>query len=128
MKLLRVAHEVGDNAVIVRAEGDVDMSSVHVLVAGLKAGLELALTHPSHLLVGDLRPVTYFGSAGLNAVLECHEQGAEGGVAVRLVAADARVLRPIEVTNLDSILDVYPTMDDALGIEPSGTEKPARDS
>lgn len=124
MNLLRVAQDRADDAVIVRAEGDVDLSSVHVLADGLSAGLLLALTHPARLLVGDLRGVTYFGSAGLNAVLECHEQGAERGVAVRYVAADARVLRPIEVTNLDTILDLYPTLERALRAKPSRDAEP----
>lgn len=110
MNRLTVAHEVSDEAVIVRAAGDVDIGTVHGLVAGLKAGLSLVANHSSRLLVVDLQGVTYFGSAGLNAVLECHEQGLEAGTPVRLVAADGKVLRPIEVTNLDSILNVYPTV------------------
>jgi anti-anti-sigma factor len=51
--------------------------------------------------------VKYFGSAGLNAVLDCHEQGRAEGVTVRVVAANAEVRRPIEVTRLDEVLDLY---------------------
>jgi len=58
--------------------------------------------------------VTFFGSAALNAMLNCHEGGKETGPSVRLVANHDNVLRPIEVTELDQILEVYPTLSDAL--------------
>jgi anti-anti-sigma factor len=64
--------------------------------------------------------VTYFGSAGLNAVLGCYERGLSDGVAVRLVATNAEVVRPIEVTKLDGVLRPYQTLTDAL----DGTDGP----
>jgi anti-anti-sigma factor len=72
------------------------------------------------LLILDLQGVTYFGSAGLNAVLDCHKQGLQAGTSVRLVADNGLVVRPIEVTNLDSLLDLYPTLSDALEGRDSG--------
>ncbi|WP_306362313.1 STAS domain-containing protein [Nocardia sp. CC227C] len=109
MNRLRVDHEVDHDAVTVRAEGDVDISGVAILAEGLRAALKSALEHRARLLVVDLDGVTYFGSAGLNALLDCHEHGVDAGVAVRLVASDPRVVRPLQVTNLDSVLAVYPT-------------------
>ncbi len=120
MRRLTVDHEVGADAVIVRAAGDVDISTVQILVEQLTEGLALASTHPGRLLVLDLAEVSYFGSAGLNAALECHEQGRAVGVTVRLVAEHGRVLRPLQVTNLDSVLAVFPTLDQAL--QPEGSE------
>jgi anti-anti-sigma factor len=58
--------------------------------------------------------VTYFGSAGLNAVLGCYERGLAEGVSVRLVASNAEVIMPIEVTKLDKVLKPYETVMDAL--------------
>ncbi len=72
------------------------------------------MTHPSRLVIVDLQPVNFFGSAGLNAVLDCHEAGAAAGTAVRLVADHPQVLQPIRVTELDRIFQVYPTLSDAL--------------
>jgi anti-sigma B factor antagonist len=115
MELLTVEHEAGTDAVVVRAKGDVDSGTVDELRLHLTAALELAATHPTRLLIVDLQPVTFFGSAGLNAVLDCHEQGRATGTSVRLVADDhGPVLQPIEVTELDRILDIYPTFTDAL--------------
>jgi anti-sigma B factor antagonist len=114
MELLTVEHEAGADAVVVRAKGDVDSSTVDELIRHLSAALQLAATHPTRLVVVDLQPVTFFGSAGLNAVLDCHEQGQVTGTSVRLVADHGPVLQPIEVTELDRILDIYPTFTDAL--------------
>ncbi len=76
--------------------------------------MQLAAGQESRLLIVDLQGVTYFGSAGLNAVLDCHKQGLRVGTSVRLVADNELVVRPIEVTNLDSLLNLYPSLPDAL--------------
>ncbi|BBX64964.1 anti-sigma factor antagonist [Mycobacterium saskatchewanense] len=112
--MLAVDHEAREDAVVVRVKGDVDSSTVDELTPHLTTALELAATHPARLVVLDLLPVTFFGSAALNAVLDCHEAGKEAGTAVRLVADGDNVLRPIQVTELDRILDIYPTLTEAL--------------
>ncbi len=114
MQLLIVDCEVRPDAVVVRAKGEVDSSTINQLVAQLDAGLRQAATLAARLLIIDLQAVTYFGSAGLNAVLNCHRQGIEARTSVRLVADNDLVVRPIEVTNMDSVLELYPTLSDAL--------------
>jgi anti-sigma B factor antagonist len=112
--MLAVDHEARDDAVLVRVKGDVDSSTVGELAPHLTAALQQAASHPARLVILDLQPVTFFGSAALNAVLDCHEEGRESGTSVRLVADHDNVLRPIQVTELDRILDIYPTLSDAL--------------
>lgn len=114
MELLAVDHEARAEAVFLRAKGDVDSGTADQLTEHLVPALQLATTHPARLLVVDLQKVTFFGSAGLNALLECHEQGRAAATSVRLVADHAEVLQPIELTELDRILDIYPTVTDAL--------------
>ena len=114
MDLLAVECEDRDDSVIVRATGDIDSSTVAMLTGKLSAALQLARKHPARLVILDLQAVTFFGSAGLNAVLDCHEDGVADGTSVRLVADNAQVLRPIEVTSLDRVLSVYPTLPEAL--------------
>lgn len=114
MELLAVCHETRAEAVYLRAEGNVDSSTADQLGEHLTAALQLATMHPAQLLIVDLQPVTFFGSAGLNALLDCHEQGRTAGTSVRLVADHAEVLQPIQLTELDRILDVYPSITDAL--------------
>ncbi|KZS84897.1 anti-anti-sigma factor [Mycobacterium persicum] len=126
MDLLAVGHEVCQDAVVVRAEGDIDSTTVDELTAHLIAALQLAASHPARLLVIDLQPVTFFGSAGLNAVLDCHEQGIAAGTSVRLVAGHGQVTQPIRVTELDRILKIYPTMSEALRTCPPKESEQAR--
>lgn len=112
--MLAVDYDAEGDAVVVRVEGDVDSSTADELTNHLSAALKLAETHPARLLVVDLQSVDFFGSAALNAVLECHEEGKEAGTSVRLAADHDQVLRPIQVTELDRIFDIYPTLSEAL--------------
>jgi anti-anti-sigma factor len=114
MELLVVDSEVRPEAVLVHASGEIDSSTAGELRSRLESALNEADGQESRLLVIDLQGVTYFGSAGLNAILDCHKQGLRSGTTVRLVAENDLVVRPIEVTNLDSLLDLYPTLPDAL--------------
>jgi anti-anti-sigma factor len=98
----------------VHVKGEIDSSTAGELGSQLESVLQQAGGHESRLLIVDLQGVTYFGSAGLNAVLDCHKQGLRAGISVRLVADNDLVVRPIEVTNLDSLLDLYPSWPDAL--------------
>jgi anti-anti-sigma factor len=112
--LLEVRQDVRDAAVVVTAGGEIDSGTVETLVTHLDAALETAVAHPTRVLVLELGRVTYFGSAGLNAVLGCYERGLSDGVAVRLVASNAEVTLPIEVTKLDNVLRPYQSVTEAL--------------
>jgi anti-anti-sigma factor len=112
--LLNVRQDVGDAAVIVSAEGEIDSGTVETLISRLEEALQEAVEHPGRRLVIVLTDVTYFGSAGLNAVLGCHEKGVADGITVRVVANNPEVLMPIEVTKLDSVLKPYESLADAL--------------
>ncbi len=114
MALLEVKQDIRDAAVVVFADGEIDSGTVDTLVSHLDAALEAAVAHPTRVLVLELGDVTYFGSAGLNAVLGCYERGLTDGVAVRLVASNAEVILPIEVTKLDKVLRPYKSVTEAL--------------
>jgi anti-sigma B factor antagonist len=113
MDVFAADHRLDDAAVVVRAQGDIDSTTVPELVSALETGLALASRHPARLLVVDLCAVTYFGSAGLNALLACHSEGQAAGTSVHLVAAHDEVMRPLQVTKLDAVLPVYPNMEAA---------------
>jgi anti-anti-sigma factor len=112
--LLDVKQDVQEAGVIVSADGEIDSGTVDTLISRLDTALEAASDHPARILVLELGEVTYFGSAGLNAVLGCYEKGRADGVSVRLVARNAEVIMPIEITRLDNVLKPYRTVTDAL--------------
>jgi anti-anti-sigma factor len=111
---LELKQDVRDAAVVVSARGEVDSGTVYTFISHLDVALKAASSHPARVLVIELVDVTYFGSAGLNAVLGCYERGLSDGVTVRLVATNAEVVRPLEVTKLDGVLRPYQTLTDAL--------------
>ena len=110
MASLTVNRDVRDSAVVLGVAGDIDSDTVDALIRELDDALSLASGHSPRLLVVDLGDVTYFGSAGLNAVLGCYQNGLAEGVAVRVVATAAEVLRPLEVTKLDAVIRPYPSV------------------
>jgi anti-anti-sigma factor len=112
--LLQVNLDVRDGGVVVSFGGEIDTSNVATLASQLAAALTAAADNPSRVLVVELGEVTYFGSAGLNAVLTCYEQGLAESVAVRVVAGNAEVLRPIQVTKLDTVLRPFETVTAAI--------------
>lgn len=114
MDMLAVGHEECAAAVVVRVKGAVDSATAGEFVSHLATALERAATHPAHVAIVDLQGVIFFGSAGLNAVLDCHQKARATGTAVRLVADHPEVVRPIEVTKLDRILVLCPSLDEAV--------------
>jgi anti-anti-sigma factor len=112
--LLEVKQDVREAAVVVSVGGEIDSGTVDTLISHLDAALQAASEHPARLLVLEMSDVTYFGSAGLNAVLGGYEKGRSDGVAVRLVASNAEVMIPIEVTRLDNVLRPFRTVSEAL--------------
>lgn len=117
MGSLAVSHGAEGDAVLVRVKGDVDSSTVGELTTHLTAALALAAAHPGWPVIIDLQAVDFFGSAALNAMLDSHEDGKAAGTSVRLVADHDQVLRPIQVTELDRVLDIYPTVAQALQLD-----------
>ncbi len=114
MGQLEIQRDVYDGAIVVSADGEVDSGNAADFTAHLDAARGAAATSKRRLLVIELERVKYFGSAGLNAVLDCHERGGAEGVTVRVAASNAEVLRPIEVTKLDDVLHLYGTVPAAI--------------
>lgn len=121
MGQLDVVEDADGGAVVVCVRGEVDSNSVDTLADALDKGLSAGTAAPAKALIIDLTQVSYFGSAGLNAVLSCFERGRDAGVAVRVVADNPEVIRPIEVTKLDDVLRPYPTVAAATAAD-AGTQ------
>ena len=106
---LHVQREMDGHTVVVGVAGEVDHTTVGALHFELATALALA-TPPAPVVL-DLTGVTFFGSAGLTELVEQHKRA---GGPLRVVAAHRRVLRPIQLTELDRMLRLFPTRDSAL--------------
>jgi anti-sigma B factor antagonist len=57
---------------------------------------------------------SFCDSAGVRAIVIAHSQARSKGVEMRLVVRSAQVKRLFEITNLDTLLRVYPDPASAL--------------
>ncbi|WP_036504136.1 MULTISPECIES: STAS domain-containing protein [Nocardia] len=105
--LLRVEQRTEGSAVVVTVAGEVDMNSA----PELQSALDQALQDEPTAVVLDMTEVGFLGSAGLSVLLASSQSTATGSL--RVVASPA-VRRPIEVTSLDALLRLFPTVADAL--------------
>ena len=98
------------NGVVLEVAGDLDLSNAPQLGAVFEHVLQSVPT----VLVIDLSRVTFLGSAGLGLLIRAHEHMGAGEVRVAAPSSAAR--RAIEITALDQLLPLFPTVDDALSM------------
>jgi anti-sigma B factor antagonist len=88
--------------------GDIDLSSAGELGAHVSAALA---ARPPILLV-DLTAVEFMASAGLQVLVDTYRTATRTRVAV--VAAGLATRRPITVTGLHHVMELYPSLGKAL--------------
>jgi len=79
----------------------------------VQATLARALGDGTAVLVADATGTTFCGCPGAHALVRAHHQAAATGAQLR-VAASPAVLRMLELTGADHVLDTYPSLDTAL--------------
>ncbi|OBF37972.1 anti-anti-sigma factor [Mycobacterium sp. ACS1612] len=94
---------------VLRVDGDIDLATVPTL----EAAIEDALASKPTGLVIDLTDVGFLASAGLQALVATHNNVSESA-RFAVVANSAATSRPIQLTGLDQIFDLFPTLDEAL--------------
>jgi anti-anti-sigma factor len=94
---------------VVAVSGDVDMLTAPALQDSINEILDDALTG----LVIDLTDVQFLASVGLQVLAETHEK-VRYSMRFAVVAANRATERPIQLTGLDEVLTVFPTLTDAL--------------
>jgi anti-sigma B factor antagonist len=73
---------------------------------------ELLAEKPKALIV-DLSEVTFLASVGLRLLVSTHEKVSKSGE-FAVVASGPVTGRPIQLTQLDEVFAMYPTLDEAL--------------
>src|SRR5699024_2717541 len=92
--------------------GEVDV----VTVSRFEEKLSSALGERPEALVVNLEKVEFFASTGLSALVAAQQRAGEH-TAVRAVATNRTVLRPLEATGLDGTVPIYRSVESALGEE-----------
>lgn len=73
-----------------------------------------ALADRPNAVVLDLTEVGFIGSAALSALVAARRRADEAGVTVGLVAARRVALLPLQLTGLDRVFPVFPTVSEAI--------------
>lgn len=107
-----VAMENNDRTVIVRVNGELDLTTT----PRFEASVNTALGALPDVLVVDLTEVTFLASCALSALVAAHQAGADRTM-VRVVAAGRETLRPLQLTGLHESLAIYPSLQAALAAE-----------
>jgi anti-sigma B factor antagonist len=98
-----------DGIAVLTVGGDVDLATVPALEAAIDEAL---VSKPTGLVI-DLSEVGFLASAGLQALVATHNNVSESAQ-FAVVANSAATSRPIQLTGLDHIFELYPTLDEAL--------------
>jgi anti-sigma B factor antagonist len=102
-----VAHQEG--VAVVSIGGEIDLSTAPAFEAAISG----ALVDDPRVLVIELSQVRFMASAGLRVLAAAHETASKSAQ-VAIVANNPATNRPIELTGLDKLMPLYPSLSDAL--------------
>jgi len=106
---LTVAVTVLDGIPILTPAGEIDFANREVLSEALgtarAAGARVAV---------DLHQVTFMDSSGINLLIAAHHDLTAAGGWLRLAAVPPAIQRTLQIVAVDTVIDCYPTLTDAL--------------
>jgi anti-sigma B factor antagonist len=115
---LKLAERRDGDAVVLSAEGIVDMAAAPTLTDQIRTALR---QRPAALVV-DLTRVTFLATAGMSVLMEAHRKSGELDIPFRVVAQGPVTAKAMQLLGIDDLLAIYPTVATALhGVTPSGT-------
>src|SRR6202158_1358370 len=94
---------------VLKVGGDIDLATVPALEAAIEEAL---MPKPTGLVI-DLSGVGVLASAGLQTLVATHNSVSQSAP-FAVVANSASTSRPIQLTGLDQIFALYPTLSEAL--------------
>ena len=107
---LRTEIEVHEDVTVVHCHGRI---AFHDEAAALSHVVDDLLAHTQQVVL-DLRGVELIDGAGLGRLLAIlHRVNANGGT-LRLASPTRRTLNLLQLTNLDTVFEIYPALEDAL--------------
>jgi anti-sigma B factor antagonist len=95
---------------VVAASGDLDM----LTAPQLRDAVEAALGKSPTALVVDLSHVEFLGSAGMQVLMETHNQTQGADTKFAVVADGPATSRPLKITGIADLIDLYESLDVAL--------------
>ena len=97
-----------DGGVIVSVHGELDLATAPQLDEALRA------RPPGTRLVIDLSGCTFLDSSGVRVLALQATEVANQGSRLELVVVDTGIARVLEITGIDTLIDVHPSLEAAL--------------
>jgi anti-sigma B factor antagonist len=101
---------LGGEVHVLTASGDLDAATA----PALRTELDRAWGEGAVEIVVDLLRVPFVDSVALGLLVEASKRTTASGGVFRVVCVDRRIARIIEITGLDRVLRLHPTLRDAL--------------
>lgn len=92
--------------ILVRIGGELDMATAPLLRDAL---LPLVNERTADIVL-DLDEVTFLGSTGLSALVDAWRRAQQTGATLRMIATSSIVHRPLTLTGLDEVFQLYRTV------------------
>jgi anti-sigma B factor antagonist len=102
---------------ILAVRGEID---VYTAPAFKQAVVSLVTNGARHLII-DMNDVTYMDSSGFGTLLGATKRLRPEGGALHLVGARPTVERMLHLTRLDTVIEMHPTLDQALSAAQNGS-------
>ncbi|MCD6378037.1 MAG: STAS domain-containing protein [Planctomycetes bacterium] len=99
-----------NNVVVITAAGEIDLHQSNAFQQSLMEPLE---QNPSRVVV-DLSEVSYMDSSGVASLVKLLSRAMKQGIDVRLAGLNERVRSIFEITRLDTVFGIYPTVEEAV--------------
>jgi len=103
-------------ALVLRVTGDLDAMTAPTLVTHL----DIALADAPPVVVVDMTDVEFLSSAGISVLVETHRLAERADISLWVVADGPATSRPFRMMCLDEVIDLYPTLADAMGERQQG--------
>lgn len=107
---------VGDGTHVVRVAGSISFSSNQAFKDALDGVLE---SDPQRLLL-DFSEVNFCNSQGFGDMLRAYTRMLKAGGRFGLISPTPEIRKVLEITKFARIIDIYVSMEDALGADQAG--------
>jgi stage II sporulation protein AA (anti-sigma F factor antagonist) len=105
---------------VVTATGEIDLTNAE----SLRNELLSALNAGALGLVVDMTATTFIDSAGVTALVRASRRAAAAEATVRLAVTAPAVLRVLNLVGIDQLIQVHPSVTDAVASLPEHCAKP----
>lgn len=112
--------ETVGGVLVVTAPEEIDITNAD----GLRAALREAAGPGHGRVVLDMTGTRFCDTAGLQVLVHAHKQALSGGGQLRLVVADANILRIFAITGVDRVISHFASLGQALAAAPGPAQAP----